>query len=371
MRAWWLLLPALAAGLTVTNDRYLLQPYTTFKDPAVDTVRAMSVHQCAFHCSAMTPDFCDGFRYVSGDCQLLSNRHHCLQSATRAAGDPASYRRYALTRSSRLCGDGWIAFDGSCYRRSAMPQQDRDGSNALCQADNPCSTLASVSSQVELSFVLYHWSRPLTNEWIAARLLTGIWKNQLDGTQLPASATVSGWSGCCLATQDKHISPTLLRHTTLTPHSALCEAVRPPGGPPAACPPGWLLLDIACYTFRPEILNHSAADTFCSTLEDGARLGHPALPGHQQILIAFVAQNSDQIERFWVGLSDLAVEGDWRAMDGSVPFFFWSATRTPGKLNPIENCLLLDVKVGVAYDKECFVELPFICQVAANQIDLI
>ncbi|KAF0304889.1 Dynein heavy chain 2, axonemal [Amphibalanus amphitrite] len=346
-----LLLLTLPASLAVTRDRYTLQPNITFSGPAVRSVRAASVPHCARFCSALTSTFCDGFRYGGGQCELLASGHHCLLAGQRAAGELASYQRRTEGGVGPLCGPGWVPFDGSCYLRNTTPQT-REAAEKLCAAENPCSALVSVSSRLELAFVMHHWSRPAVSEWTGARLVAGAWTNP-DGTQMPDGTTVSGGAGTCLATfPDRRPDLLLLRLGPTEEVPAICEAVRPAAGPPSGCPPGWLQLDSACFTYRAEPLSHQAADEFCGSLQAGARLGHPARPGDQQILVAFVSQSA--VGRFWVGLTDVVVENVWRSMDGSPNSFQWTPTRDPEKLNALENCLLLDSDTGWAYDKECF-----------------
>ena len=365
MRARWLLLPVLAAGVTLTQDRYILQASITFTDPIVRSVPSSSVQQCARFCSSMSSAFCDGFRYGAGACQLLSSPHHCLLSVQRSAGDPASYRRQPLTGSVPLCAPGWIPFDGSCYLRDTAPQT-RSDAETLCATENPCSRPIYISTRVEVAFVFYHWSRPPVSEWTGAILIDGRWRN-LDGTHIPSGLTISGTSGCCLATQANRFSNTLLSLNSPEQLPAICEAVQPSPGPVSGCPPGWLQLDSACFTYRPEQLAHQEADQFCGSLMGSARLGHPVKPGDQRILTEFVRQSGNPSPIFWVGVHDNDIEGDWRSMDGSPCYFEWNEKRPAGMLNDLENCLLL-FPSGEAYDDQCSKQYPFICQIKPAQL---
>ncbi|KAF0303648.1 CD209 antigen-like protein C [Amphibalanus amphitrite] len=121
------------------------------------------------------------------------------------------------------------------------------------------------------------------------------------------------------------------------------------------CPYGWLTLDDYCYHYVSTAMAWQAADDHCAGLQPGARLS-PVI----SMEIYTVLYHSLSLPSYiWVGLTDVEVDGTWKAVDGTESSFTWLPNEPNGGTG--ENCL--EFNANGANDLTCTLSKPFVCRV--------
>ncbi|KAF0290302.1 Lithostathine-1-beta [Amphibalanus amphitrite] len=267
--------------------------------------------------------YCDGFRYGPGRlCTFFFHPQHCLvpgvaptTSAVSEPGDEArTYIRRALTRVTSYCEPGWIAFNGSCYRRMEGPLQSRGKWNQGCAT--PCSFPTSINGEMELAFLLHHSSRPQEPEWIGpVRKSTSITHGtNPDGSDFETTlvSVRQTSSGNCISLPGSLAATEVQRGACGALYQAICE-YRLPKGLRTGCPDGWLHITSYCYLFHTTQLAFLEADQHCASLATGAHLGLPQEAGMAKILRVY-ALDSGHSGSFWIGIQKTG--GVWQSPSG-------------------------------------------------------
>ncbi|KAI5212640.1 C-Type Lectin Domain Family 17, Member A [Manis pentadactyla] len=120
------------------------------------------------------------------------------------------------------------------------------------------------------------------------------------------------------------------------------------------CPEGWLSFEGKCYYFSQSPKSWYEARMFCQ--ENYSHLVIISSFAEQN----FVAKAHGSPRVYWLGLSDINREGDWRWLDGSpVTLSFWG----PEEPNNIqdEDCASMD-KGGTWNDLSCDKTTYWICE---------
>ncbi|KAM4688256.1 tetranectin [Discoglossus pictus] len=107
---------------------------------------------------------------------------------------------------------------------------------------------------------------------------------------------------------------------------------------------------------------HQASD-LC--IAQGGTLSTPDNGDENDSLYDYVRKSMGSDTEIWIGINDMMTEGSWVDMAGSlISFKHWETEITSqpdgGKQ---ENCASLSaVAIGKWFDKNCKVELPYVCQ---------
>ncbi|XP_069038821.1 CD209 antigen-like protein B [Lepisosteus oculatus] len=140
------------------------------------------------------------------------------------------------------------------------------------------------------------------------------------------------------------------RYCSVSNQSTLEEECRP-------CPWGWELFSTKCYYFSTDNLSWNDSRTACRKL--GADLVVINSSSEQEFI-----SNRTQGLQYWMGMTDVVVEGTWIWVDGTQPTVrYWNGVEPNNCQN--EDCLAttLDVKVVINWnDKKCELPLLWICE---------
>ncbi|CAH2283204.1 tetranectin [Pelobates cultripes] len=115
-------------------------------------------------------------------------------------------------------------------------------------------------------------------------------------------------------------------------------------------------------SFSEPKMYHQASDV---CIAQGGTLSTPDNGDENDDLYDYVRKSIGPNAEIWIGINDMAKEGNWVDMTGtSITFKHWETeiTKQPdgGKQ---ENCASLSaIAIGKWSDKNCKVELPFVCQ---------
>nr|XP_011426601.2 perlucin-like protein [Crassostrea gigas] len=125
-----------------------------------------------------------------------------------------------------------------------------------------------------------------------------------------------------------------------------------------ACPNGWITYNQNCYLVLTIQATWGAASSYCQAFR--AKLAEPRSVQEAHFLSVMTYPVGGL---YWIGVTDIAVEGDWIfASDSSyVNSSYWHSTEPSGK--PLENCVVMrDTFLGYWDDVLCSTEAGFVCE---------
>uniref|UniRef100_A0A7N6FI86 C-type lectin domain-containing protein n=1 Tax=Anabas testudineus TaxID=64144 RepID=A0A7N6FI86_ANATE len=154
--------------------------------------------------------------------------------------------------------------------------------------------------------------------------------------------------------------------------SPLCLCVSFPVQQCRECPAGWLHLDNQCYFFSSDKLDWLKSRASCEEMG-----------GHLSILHS--VEQHDAVEKearrigvfdhhYWIGLSDLDKEGDWRWVDNTtLQHKYWDQHSSEPDNHQSggehgEDCATLDSRSKTWFDVPCDHVHKRICQMAVVQL---
>ncbi|XP_072037146.1 galactose-specific lectin nattectin-like [Amphiura filiformis] len=125
----------------------------------------------------------------------------------------------------------------------------------------------------------------------------------------------------------------------------------------ANCPPDWTAFNNHCYLYVEKDANWLSAERDC----EGR--GADLVSIHSSEENEFITNMTDGNERVWIGLDDIAAEGDFTWSDGShLNFTNWGSNQ-PDNANDDEHCVHLKWRdPGIWNDFTCRSTNPFLGQ---------
>ncbi|XP_044534178.1 tetranectin [Gracilinanus agilis] len=122
-------------------------------------------------------------------------------------------------------------------------------------------------------------------------------------------------------------------------------------------------IHLKCFLAFSQAKTYHEASEECISL--GGTLSTPQNADENDSLYEYLRRGIGTEAEIWLGLNDMATEGNWVDMTGSkISYKNWETEITTqpdgGK---VENCAAMSgVAVGKWFDKRCKERLPFICQ---------
>ncbi|XP_062980338.1 tetranectin [Elgaria multicarinata webbii] len=122
-------------------------------------------------------------------------------------------------------------------------------------------------------------------------------------------------------------------------------------------------INLKCFLAFPNAKTYHDASEDC--ISQGGTLSTPQTGDENDALYDYVRKSLGTETEIWLGINDLAAEGNWVDMtSSSIGYKNWETEITTqpdgGKL---ENCAALSgVAVGKWFDKRCRDQLPYVCQ---------
>ncbi|XP_003342142.1 tetranectin [Monodelphis domestica] len=122
-------------------------------------------------------------------------------------------------------------------------------------------------------------------------------------------------------------------------------------------------IHLKCFLAFSQAKTYHEASEECISL--GGTLSTPQNADENDSLYEYLRKGIGTEAEIWLGLNDMATEGNWVDMTGSkISYKNWETEITTqpdgGK---VENCAAMSgVAVGKWFDKRCKERLPFICQ---------
>nr|AJT58573.1 SM24 protein [Ophiomastix wendtii] len=146
----------------------------------------------------------------------------------------------------------------------------------------------------------------------------------------------------------------------------------------SACPPLWTHLGDSCYRFFPDRLRWEDAKTTCGQFApcSAEALGQLVKIADAQVneflgiyLNSFVPQ--PPATDFWIGASDLGLEGRFTNVDGTpVTFTNWAQGQPDNGAQSTgqpENCVMYGGETKLWSDASCAMMMPYICMMPAEK----
>ena len=165
-----------------------------------------------------------------------------------------------------------------------------------------------------------------------------------------------GLSGTCVGGGDMVVD---------APPVADDAAVPPVDAPPAGCPGGYNPISGGnpghVYRLFPAG-NWNAQRTLCSSTSSSAYLAVPDDDAELLGLDTLAAANA----RYWLGITDSAVENTWRTVRGAVQTFLPWEPGAPDNAGPGEDCVEAVSATHKINDERCNTQLPAICECEMN-----
>jgi hypothetical protein len=143
---------------------------------------------------------------------------------------------------------------------------------------------------------------------------------------------------------------------------ALDGAMTPDAPASAACPSGYVTLPNGqaghMYMVVSNAANWAAQRTACAATSPNAYL---AIPDAADELAAMSTANG-LAANYWVGVSDIATEGQWVTVKNTPQTFLPWVGGTPGNQNPGDDCVEVIPSLNQFNDARCNQSKPAICE---------
>ncbi|KAL4616785.1 C-type lectin domain family 4 member C [Arapaima gigas] len=137
------------------------------------------------------------------------------------------------------------------------------------------------------------------------------------------------------------------------------------------CPASWLEFEDRCYYFSKDKMSWEDSKASCESMGSHLTILHT----HKQhdALEAEATKNRGTEYYYWIGLSDIVTEGDWRWVDNStVNNTYWSISEPDNHLSGGingEDCAVLNSRSKSWSDVPCDFLYKRICEMEAVKID--
>ncbi|KAJ7985192.1 hypothetical protein DPEC_G00349530 [Dallia pectoralis] len=139
------------------------------------------------------------------------------------------------------------------------------------------------------------------------------------------------------------------------------------------CPEGWIHVDDKCYYYSNDKLDWLSSRDSCTTMGSHLTILHSQ---KQHDALEVEARRIGGFDyHFWIGLSDIDKEGDWRWVDNTtITNTFWnelsaeSQKRESGESHG-QDCATLDSHSQTWFDVPCDFMYKRICQMDAIRLD--
>uniref|UniRef100_A0A663E8B5 C-type lectin domain-containing protein n=1 Tax=Aquila chrysaetos chrysaetos TaxID=223781 RepID=A0A663E8B5_AQUCH len=119
--------------------------------------------------------------------------------------------------------------------------------------------------------------------------------------------------------------------------------------PRCKCPAGWQQFAKTCYFFSSTTKPWLAAKDFCTNF-------------NSHLAIKFLANHIMDHRVFWLGLTDMHTEGNWKWVDGSIlSLSFWNSGEPNNVGHQGEDCATI-YSSGHWNDATCSNAEPWVCE---------
>ncbi|KAK6326079.1 hypothetical protein J4Q44_G00017230 [Coregonus suidteri] len=138
------------------------------------------------------------------------------------------------------------------------------------------------------------------------------------------------------------------------------------------CPEGWLHVDEKCYYFSNDTMDWPSSRDSCTSMGSHLTILHSTK--QHEALGKEVSRIGGFNSYFWIGLSDRAIEGDWRWVDNTtLTNKFWNHWSSEPDNNLSggvegEDCVVLESNTQTWSDVPCDFSYHRICQMDATPI---
>ncbi|XP_065183592.1 macrophage mannose receptor 1-like isoform X1 [Sycon ciliatum] len=138
-----------------------------------------------------------------------------------------------------------------------------------------------------------------------------------------------------------------------------------PGLPSRFCRTAYRLMGGFCYYVSPATVDrHSAAKDACKGM--GAHLASIHSLAEQAIISSLLSSRPTKMNAY-IGLTDIAQQGDYRWDDGSNVVYTYWASGQPNDFRHAEDCVMLLQHNTTWHDVSCNSTLSYICKMPADQ----
>uniref|UniRef100_A0A3Q2EJN7 C-type lectin domain family 17, member A-like n=1 Tax=Cyprinodon variegatus TaxID=28743 RepID=A0A3Q2EJN7_CYPVA len=155
-------------------------------------------------------------------------------------------------------------------------------------------------------------------------------------------------------------------------YSSLADNCSAPAKDCKECPEGWLQVEDQCFHLNTDKQDFSTSAEKCKDI--GAHLAILTTRKQHEAVEKEGRRIAGTYIHYWIGLSDIETEGDWRWVDNStLTTAFWDPYRREPDNNQAqgpegEDCAVVDSYTQKWYDVPCEFTYPRICQKAANPL---
>ncbi|KAL4219516.1 hypothetical protein ACF0H5_022094 [Mactra antiquata] len=130
----------------------------------------------------------------------------------------------------------------------------------------------------------------------------------------------------------------------------------------SGCPLGWIKDGLSCYHFSHDTESFVIADLLCK------KMGGQLAEVNTEEESIFLAEHAANIShKFWIGLTDIDNEGDWRWYNSKASLIQTNVTNwakhEPDNTGDNENCAILGSHHGLWWDHSCHEFNRFVCEV--------
>uniref|UniRef100_A0A915B3R8 C-type lectin domain-containing protein n=1 Tax=Parascaris univalens TaxID=6257 RepID=A0A915B3R8_PARUN len=135
-----------------------------------------------------------------------------------------------------------------------------------------------------------------------------------------------------------------------------------------ACPTGWFSSPVErnlCFNFTASRANFFLAFETCQRMRPQATLASVSNVFENAAMRAF-ALTYDEKPVAWIGLNDVAENGQWNWLDNNpTTFTRWAPGYPKTEANSL--CVALDSTTGFWVNKDCATPLPFFCSICSDK----
>ncbi|XP_022086669.1 macrophage mannose receptor 1-like isoform X2 [Acanthaster planci] len=341
-----------------------------------ETITSTTISNCASQCVACTSFLCVSFDFNldTNNCYLSTETDETvgLSYSTSAVFYKRKFQRQENpNRESNNCPSGWAEYNSHCYYAGVSSKTWYDA-EIYCET-NGGGALVSVDDDAEHEFLtkIGRWANPSTEYfWIGTNDIEveGLWVN-VDQSNTTYSRWRSGEpngdaieNGVLMSVYTNYDWIDVGVDGT---YHFFCEATVGASAIPAPtthplCPSGWFHDDHSCYSFSGSATSWDGARSACqSSNADLAIID--TMREFNFLLDLWRYRYSTQ--RFWVGLTDSASEGDflWLNDDAfSLNPSVWD-TGSPDDAGSNEDCVEFNTNRKLN-DADCSASLYYICE---------